>query len=104
MTLLGLKESLNCLICTPLWISMILSALNIFFLPQMGITPSLVIFGEPAGWMEYAGSIFMDSFSVASMVYLTDQFNSYFLEQRSNLNITVHNENKDENKDNMLLD
>ena len=100
MTVLGLKDSLKCTLCTPLWIGGILSALNIFFLPQMGITPSLVLFGEPVGWIEYAGSIFIDSFSVASIVYLLDQFNNYFLEERGKLNITVHKEDREK----LLLD
>ena len=102
MTIFGLKDSLKCTLCTPLWIGMVLSALNVFLLPQMGITPSLVMFGEPTGWLEYAGCIFIDSFSVAAIVYLMDQFNNYFLEYRGKLNITIKKE--EENNSQILLD
>jgi len=34
-------------------------------------------------------------FSVASIVYLIDQFNSYFLEGRGNLNITLKQQTPD---------
>jgi len=95
VTFLGLKESLDCMICTPFWVGGILSAINIFVLTEMEIAPSLVLFGQPKILIYYIGSVGMDMFSVASIVYLIDQFNSYFLEGRGNLNITLKQQTPD---------
>jgi len=100
MTILGLKDSLNCFICTPLYIALILSIMNIFLLPEYPISPSLVMFGEPEIFKQYVGSLFIDSFSISSIVYFMDQINSYVIENRSNLNVTINKGNKE----NLLLD
>ena len=92
MTILGLKDSLVCMICTPFWIAGILSTLNIFVLSQMGITPSLVLFGEFNCWLEYAGGIFIDMFSTASIVFIMDQILLFFTENRK-LDVTILKEN-----------
>ena len=90
MTILGLKDSLVCMICTPFWIAGILSTLNIFVLPQMGITPSLILFGEFSGWLEYTGAVLVDMFSTASVVFIMDQILLYFTESKK-LDITIIN-------------
>ena len=94
MKTIGLGESLNCMICTPLWIGGIVSALNIFILPSMAITPSLVIFGEPSGWLEYTVSILMDMFSVASIVFIVDQILLFVTENRK-LDVNICNDKDD---------
>ena len=92
MGIFGLKDSLICMICTPFWISGILSAINIFVLPEMSLSPSMVLFGKSEILIYYIGSIGLDMFAVASIVYLIDQFNSYFLEYRGKLDVTIHSD------------
>jgi len=94
VTMFGLKDSLYCMICTPVWISGILSALNMFVLPEMAITPSLVIFGQPEGWLYCAGSILMDMLSVATIVFIMDQILLFITESRK-LDLTVVKEKTD---------
>jgi len=102
MRIFWLKGSLDCMICTPFWIAGIVSALNIFILPEMDITPSLVIFGMPEAWLEYTASILMDMFSVASVVFIVDQFLLFVTENRK-LDVTICKE-KDNSETQLLHD
>lgn len=45
-----LEELFSCYICLPSWEGIIFSALNLFFLPSLAVTPFNILLGNVAPW------------------------------------------------------
>lgn len=70
-----ITELLSCMFCTPTWVGMFFSLINIMFIPTIPFTPGFIIFGSVSLWP----AIFvMDMFATPAMVHLIDVVENYF--------------------------
>jgi hypothetical protein len=78
MNTIGLGKGLDCMICMPMYIAAVLSALNLVFLPDITFSPALSLFGTPYNWWLLIPSyVFIDALSSSGMIYLLDQIQVY---------------------------
>jgi len=62
-----LRKALDCMNCTPTWVGMIASALNLIILPSIPLTPFGILLYNEVWW---GIIIFLDTIFTAGSVYL----------------------------------
>jgi hypothetical protein len=64
-----LSELLSCMFCTPTWVGLISSVINVLFLPSIPFTPAYILINDIELWPLI---IMIDMLSTASIVHLMD--------------------------------
>jgi hypothetical protein len=74
---IGLGEALDCMLCMPMYAGAAISAFTLIFLPNLMLSPSFYLFGNPENWYYICAYIFIDMLSASGMIYLMDQVQVY---------------------------
>lgn len=66
-----MRKALDCMNCTPTWVGLIASSLNLLLLPSLNLTPwSIVLDGTDVRWL----AIPLDALLTSGVVYLINTF------------------------------
>ena len=66
-----MRKALDCMNCTPTWVGLIASSLNLLLLPSLNLTPwSIVLDGIDVRWL----AIPLDALLTSGVVYLINTF------------------------------
>jgi hypothetical protein len=63
----NLGELFSCMICFPTWVGFILSVANSFFLPELAVTPMMLLLASYAPWWII---MILDGFFASGIVWL----------------------------------
>lgn len=81
----GMGELFSCMLCLPMWIGIMLSVINIAFVPTLAFTPAMIVYGIPLSKGAIVFNVISDGLFTSGTCWLLFQIES-FVENFANRN------------------